>query len=238
VGRRNKPGASERGGLRSFYLVLALVAVVGIAALGYAVAGRGGGAVLEPVPVEGLNDPRTLVAKAEGIAMGDPSAPAKLLIFNDFQCPACANFAAQITPFLKAELVDAGKLQIVYHDFPLVNVHPHAFIAARAARCAGEQGKYWEYYSVLFGQQGRWSARPRAPLSDFEDYAAQVGVDRDAFGACLRSERYADVVTANMQLGQQLGVDGTPALILNGRRIREWRGYSDLKRLIEAEAGN
>ena len=238
MGRRNKPGASKRGGLRQFYLVLALVAVVGIAALGYAVARGGGGAVLEPIAVEGLDDARTLVAKAEGMALGDPSAPAKLLIFNDFQCPACAAFAAQITPFLKAELVDAGKLQIVYHDFPLVNVHPHAFIAARAARCAGEQGKYWEYYSMLFGQQGRWSTRPRAPLGDFEGYAAEVGLDRDAFGACLRSDRYADVVTANMQLGQQLGVDGTPTLILNGRRIRDWRSFADLKRLIEGEAGN
>ena len=236
MGRRNRPGASKGGGLRPFYMVIAVVAVVGLAALAYAVA-RGGGAVLEPIQVEGLDDPRTLVTKAEGVAVGDPSAPAKLLVFNDFQCPACANFATQVTPFLKAELVDAGKLHLVYHDFPLVRVHPHAFIAARAARCAGEQGKYWEYYSMLFGQQMQWSSRPRAPLSDFEDYAAGVGLDREAFGACLRSDRYADVVTANMQLGEQLGVDGTPALILNGRRVREWRGYADLKRLIEGEAG-
>ncbi len=237
MGRRNKPGASRKGGLRPFYLVLALVAVVGIAALAYAVRAGGGGAVLEPIAVEGLDDPRALVAKAEGVAVGDPSAPAKLLVFNDFQCPGCASFATQITPFLKAELVDAGKLHLVYHDFPLVGIHPHAFIAARAARCAGEQDKYWEFYSVLFGQQGRWSTRPRAPLSDFEDYAEQVGLDREAFGACLRSDRYADVVTANMQLGQQLGVDGTPTLILNGRRVRNWQGYSDLKRLIEGEEG-
>jgi len=237
VGRRNRSGASKGGGLRPFYLVLALVAVVGIAALGYAVVGGGRGAVLEPIEVEGLDDPRTLVAKAEGVAVGDPSAPAKLLIFNDFQCPACGNFAAQVTPFLKAELVDAGKLYLVYHDFPLVQIHRHAFIAARAARCAGEQGKYWEFYSALFGQQDRWSSRPRAPLDDFEDYAAAAGLDREAFGACLRSDRYADVVTANMQLGRQLGVDGTPTLILNGRRVRNWQGYADLKRLIEGEAG-
>lgn len=238
MGRRNKPAASKKGGLRPFYLALAVVAVVGIAALAYAVKAGGGEAVLEPIPVEGLDDPRTLVAKAEGMAVGDPSAPAKMLIFNDFQCPACMSFATQVTPFLKSELVDAGKLHLVYHDFPLVRIHPHAFIAARAARCAGEQGRYWEYYSVLFGQQERWSSRTRAPLSDFEEYATQAGLDREAFGECLRSDRYADVVTANMRLGEQLGVDGTPALILNGRRVRDWRSYSDLKRLIEGEAGD
>lgn len=238
MGRRKKPAASKGGGLRPFYLVLAVVGVVGIAALAYAVVGSGGGAVLEPIAVEGLDDPRTLVSKAGGVSVGDPSAPAKLLVFNDFQCPACMTFATQVTPFLKAELVDAGKLHLVYHDFPLTSIHPHAFIAARAARCAGEQDKYWEYYSVLFGQQGRWSSRSRPPLDDFEEYAAQVGLDRSAFGACLRSDKYADVVTANMELGNQLGVDGTPALILNGRRVTNWRGYDDLKRLIEGETGN
>lgn len=237
MGRRNKPAASRGGGLRPFYLVLAIVAVVGLAALGYAVVAAGrGGAVLEPIPVEGLDDPRSLVAKAEGVSAGDPSAPAKLLVFNDFQCPACGSFAAQVTPFLKAEYVESGKLHLVYQDFPLTSIHPHAFLAARAARCAGEQDRYWEYYNVLFGRQSSWSTRSRAPVGEFEDYAAEVGLDREAFGSCLRSDRYADVVTANMQLGERLGVSGTPTLILNGRRV-EYNSYADLQRLIEGQVG-
>ncbi|HEX7090042.1 MAG TPA: DsbA family protein [Longimicrobiales bacterium] len=238
MGRRNVAAASKGRGLRPFYLILGALAVVGLAALGYAVFAAGaGGAALEPIPVEGADDPRTLVARAEGVSLGDPSAPAKLLVFSDYQCPYCGQFAAQIAPLLKAEFVDSGMLELVYYDFPLAGVHRHSFLASRAARCAGEQGKFWEYHDVLFGEQSRWSASSRAPLDELEAYAERIGLDREQFGACLRSDRFADVVSANKLLGEQLGVTGTPTLILNGRRVTSWSNYAELKKLIEREAG-
>jgi protein-disulfide isomerase len=238
VGRRNAAAASKRGGLRPFYIILGLLAVIGVAAIGYAIVGGGArGAALEPIPVEGADDPRTLVEKAEGISVGNPSAPAKLLVFSDYQCPFCGQFAAQIAPLLKAEFVETGLLELVYYDFPLGGLHRHSFLASRAARCAGEQGKFWEYHDVLFGEQSRWAASSRAPLDEFEQYAERLGLDRQAFSACLRSDRFADVVSANKLLGEQLGVTGTPTLILNGRRVMNWSDYAGLKELIQQEAG-
>src|SRR5690606_31043959 len=108
--------------------------------------------------------------------------------------------------------------------------------AARAARCAGDQGRYWEYHDALYARQARWSGRSSTPLNDFEEYAAELGLDRAAFSACLRSDRHAEVVTANIMLGERLGVRGTPTVIVNGRRVERW-GYPELSELIKREAG-
>jgi len=110
-------------------------------------------------------------------------------------------------------------------------------VAARAARCAGDQGKFWEYHDLLFGQQSRWSTKPSVPIKQFEEYAAQLGLDTQAFGQCLNSDRHADVVSANRLLGEQLGVNGTPTVIINNKRVQRPLDYGELSELIEREAG-
>ena len=126
--------------LRTFYIVLAVVAVGGLAALGYAVLGGGGEAATEPVELEGVASARQLYERAKPEVLGDPSTPVKIVEFGDFQCPGCRSFAMQIKPVLKERFVDTGKAHFVYYDFPLMEIHPHAFLAARAARCAADQG--------------------------------------------------------------------------------------------------
>ena len=102
----------------------------------------------------------------------------------------------------------------LFRCFPLVRIHPHAFFAARAARCGGDQGRFWEYHDALFQNQGSWSSSAN-PANQFEAYAANLGLDKGAFGSCLHSDRFADVVTANMRLGQELGVPGTPTIMVS-----------------------
>lgn len=231
-----KKTAAKGKGIGGFYLLLGAVALLGVGAIGYAIRGGGSAAATAPVVVQGLDDPGTLMAKAEGIAVGNPDAPVTMIVFSDYQCPGCATFAARVKPQLEANEVKAGKVRIIYYDLPLTSIHQHSFLAARAARCAGDQGKYWEYHAQLFSRQSDWAFQRSAPLAKFKGYATDVGLDQTAFESCLQSDKYAETVTANAHLAQQLGVNGTPTVIINGRRVEP--RYDAIAAVIAAEPGN
>jgi protein-disulfide isomerase len=107
--------------------------------------------------------------------------------------------------------------QFVFFDFPLVNAHPHAFLAARAARCAGDAGveQYFKYHDALYINQTAWSISS-APARLFVDYSRDLGLDVDAFEGCLRSDRHADVVSANLRLAEEMALPGTPSVLVQG----------------------
>ena len=174
-----------------------------------------GEVAVAPVEFEGMDDAATVVGLAQGVTMGNPDAPISITEFADFQCPGCAGFAGQIKPQIELAYMQTDQVKFVFYDYPLVTIHPHAFLASRAARCAGDQDRFWEYHDALFRNQRAWSMSQGAPLGLFEDYAAEAGLEASAFRACLRSDQHALTVTANMQLGNLLGVTGTPTLMVS-----------------------
>lgn len=220
--------ARDSGGsdMTKFYMLFGAVAVIGIGVVGYNVSsGMLGDAVSTPVEVEGLDDPQRLVALAQGVEKGDPDAPLTIVEFGDFQCPACSAFATQVKPQVELAYVETGQAKFVFYDWPIVSGHPNAFLAARAARCAEDQGMFWEYHDALFRNQPRWSTEP-SPAGSFEGYADDVGLDEDEFSGCLNSDKHADRVTANMTLGQMMGVTGTPTILVNnGTDTRRAPGF-------------
>jgi len=221
--RQARDQGEGTSGVNKMYFVLGAVAVIGIGVAVYSTMSRTlSGAATAPVEIEGLESSERLVQLATGMTLGDENAPVTVVEFGDYQCPGCGSFATNVKPQLELELVNSGRAKFVYYDFPLTQIHPHAFLAARAARCAGDQGtpQYWDYHDLLFRMQARWSGEANA-IGSFQDYAASVGLDAGAFRACLQSDRFADVVTANMHLGQQLGVAGTPTVLVNaGGQVR------------------
>ena len=201
--------------MTKFYWVLGAVAVIGVAAVGYSVGSNNfGSAATEPVMVEGLDDPSTLVSLAQGVTKGDPNAPVTIVEFADYQCPGCGAFAMQVKPQLELNYIQNGKAKFVYYDYPLISIHAHAFLAARAARCANDMGKFWEYQDQLFRNQSNWAAKANVD-SDFVGFAAAVGLDEGGFEACMKSDAFADVVTANMRLAEELGIQGTPTIMVS-----------------------
>jgi protein-disulfide isomerase len=231
---RGRPAPAPRGGrspLTPFYAILGVIALAGIGVLLYQVLGRAE-PTIRPVPV--AMDPGDL-ARAPGMALGPEDAPVVIYEFADFQCPGCAQFATFIAPLIKERYVQTGVVRYVYYDFPLPN-HPHSFLASRASRCAGEQDRFWEYHDMLYGRQQRWSAE-RNPTPLFIDFATDLGLDRRAFESCLRSDRFALEVTQNLRLGESLGVQGTPTLFINGKRLPAVPSFRELERLIEEEIG-
>ncbi|MEJ2541011.1 MAG: thioredoxin domain-containing protein [Gemmatimonadota bacterium] len=196
----------------------------------------GGEAAMEPVEMEGLDDPNTVVEMARGMVLGPEDAAITIHEFGDYQCPGCGQFAALVKPQIEQGLVSRGNVRFVFYDYPLVTIHPYAFVAARASRCAADQERYWEYHEALFRNQSTWATSSSAPLGLFEDYAGELGLDEGAFSECLRSDRHADVVTANMRLGDMLGVTGTPSVMVseggNARRLSD-TSYQGIATTVE-----
>ena len=226
---RKKYGSGDskvapKNDLAKFYWILGGVAVLGFGIVGYSVGSKAlGNTVSAPVVVEGLDDATRLTELATPIFKGDLNAPVTIMEFADFQCPACQQYYQQVEPLIQTEFIATGKAKFAYYDFPLVDAHPNAFLAARAARCANDQQKFWEYHDMLFRNQNRWAGDPN-PTGTFEDYADDLGLDGGTFQACLRSDQHADVITASMELGRQMQVPGTPTLMLTtgrgmGRRV-------------------
>jgi protein-disulfide isomerase len=140
---------------------------------------------------------------------GDADAPVTIVEFTDFECSTCA----RTQPTLEELLAEYhGKVKLVVRDFPLER-HKNARKAAEAAEAARAQGKYWEYAGVLFNNQ---SALDPASL---KKYAEQLGLDRKRFDSDLDSGKYFDLVNRDLQDGLWLGVDATPAIFVNGRRV-------------------
>jgi len=189
-----------------------------------------------PVPLA-YNSPQELVALAQGVTKGNPNAQVRIMEFGDYQCPSCRDFFQLTEPFLDMTYIEQGAVAFTYHDFPLYEGHPHAFLAARAARCAGDQDAYWEFHDRLFQNQVQWSARPD-PSGDFVGFAEELGLDDSRFESCLASDAHAEVVMANRLLGEQLGVGGTPTILVDtgeGRAVRlDDFGIENMRRVIDA----
>ena len=119
------------------------------------------------------------------------------------------------------------QVKFVFKDFPLTRIHPQAYKAAEAARCAGDQGKYWEYHDILFA-----NIKALQP-EELKQYAADLKLDAAQFAACLDNNAYTAAVSKDLALGAQLGVSGTPAFFVNGRFLSGAQPYSAFAELIE-----
>ena len=159
-------------------------------------------------------------------SLGSTKAPVTLIEFSDFQCPFCL----RIAPTLKRIRQTYGdKVRIVWKDFPLTQIHPQAFKAGEAGHCAAEQGKFWEYHDQLFGNQQ--ALQP----DDLKKYALAAGIEAGPFNACLDTSKHAERVREGVAQGTRLGVNSTPTIFVNGRRVSGAQPYEVFAAVIEEE---
>ncbi|MCA9938770.1 MAG: DsbA family protein [Anaerolineales bacterium] len=149
-------------------------------------------------------------------AKGDPGAPVTIIEFTDYQCPYCQRHFAETLPSIMQDMVDTGQVYYIIKDLPLENIHPAARAAANAARCAGDQGAYWEMHDILFARQPIWSDPNVDTTQSLIDLAVELGLDQATFSACLTSQKYDSEVINNKDEALALGVDGTPFFFING----------------------
>jgi protein-disulfide isomerase len=144
--------------------------------------------------------------------LGSADAAAVTIIeFTDIQCPYCARFALETWPALRQRYVDTGRVRFVSRDLPL-SFHPYALPAAVAARCAGEQGRFFEYREALFRGQARLADAP------YDAIASRFGLDVDRFAACRRQDAVVVSVREDAALAAANGISSTPTFVI-GREV-------------------
>src|SRR6266446_1581998 len=175
-----------------------------------------------------LTAPRMeLAIPASAPTLGPNGAPVTIVEFTDYQCPFCHRAQATIDQVMSTY---AGKVQLVHRDFPLEG-HPQAFPAARASRCAGEQGKFWDYHRSLMAAPGPMDE------ADLQSRAASLKLDPGAFATCLASGRFDAAIQESTEAGIKAGVDSTPAYFINGRLTIGARPFEAFKDVIDTELG-
>lgn len=168
-----------------------------------------------------------------GVSLGDADAPVVVREFADFQCPACASFSA-VASQIKDEFVESGKVRFVYFDFPLEDIHDNAMLAAQAARCAGDQGGYWQMHDRLFEQQSEWSGQSD-PKGTFLRYGEELGLNPQRLERCLNTELHREAVQSSQSLAKRLQVRSTPTVLVDNILMAGAHSWPQMKAVIERE---
>jgi protein-disulfide isomerase len=219
--------AEQTGGLKRFYTLFAVVAVVGVGVIGYLMSQQKKVVIPVDVVVTAAD-----TAGFHGYVMGSDSAPVEITEFADYECPHCGQFAVVTFPDIKARLIDTGRLRWRFRDYPL-NGHTAARIAAHSAACASDQGKYWEQNARIFDGQGNWSF-DSDPAARLREIAKENGLDLTQYDACMTSAKYAGRIQGDYDVGNRLGVNATPTFLINGKMYPGGLAADDVKRLVDS----
>ena len=221
------PKARGRSPLARFYGILAVVGIAGIAGITYL--------ATRPKAAARVVDPNLPPAEAKGYLLGNPAAPVTITEFADFECPACGNFATITEPDVRERLVNTGKANVRFYDFPL-EIHKNTWQASHAAACANDQGKFWEMHDRLFAGQNEWNGEATGnPTKVHRGYAQQLGLDVAKWEECVESQVHQPEIAANRAEAIRLGVGSTPTFIIGGRMLPGSLPYDEIARLV-AEA--
>lgn len=158
------------------------------------------------------------------IALGSPTAKVSIIEYGDFGCPTCkAWHDAGILGQVRKQYGD--KVRFVWRDFPVITDQSPK--AAEAARCANDQGKFWEYHDLLYARQ------PALDVNSLKDYAAQLGLDAAKFNPCLDSGRHKAEVDSNLRDAMSRGFRGTPTFLINDMPVVGGPSLGYLRQLID-----
>jgi protein-disulfide isomerase len=151
---------------------------------------------------------RAKITDLSGVSMlGDKNAPITIVEYTDYQCPFCQRFHLSAYPEIKKNYIDTGKVRFFSKDLPL-DFHPNALRAAQSARCAGEQGKFWEIRETM-------SANPdKLDMGHIMGFATELKLDTQKFQDCVNSDKYKERVQADVAEAMKVGANGTPAFIV------------------------
>jgi protein-disulfide isomerase len=173
-----------------------------------------------------LQPPRQAISVSDSDPIAG-SGPVQVIEFSDFECPFCA----RMQPILKGVLAQfSGKVTHVWKDYPLP-IHKHAIGAAAAARCAHEQGKFWEYHDLLFANQAALSA------ADLKKHARTIALDGAVFDTCMDKAGYRDQVQEAVKAAEAYAVPATPTVFINGRIVVGVAPPDAYTRIITEELG-
>jgi protein-disulfide isomerase len=221
--------AATQAGVKRFYTLFAVLALLGLGVLAYLLLKPGTVSIPANVTVQASD-----TSGFRGYLKGSSDAPVEITEFADYQCPFCQTFATLQMPTIEDRLIKSGRLRWRYRDFPLQQ-HAFARLAAHSAACADEQGKYWDQHQRIYEGQSEWAAaRDAGPL--FRNYARASGLDLGRYDACMKAGKYAGRIQADLNEGVQLGVSSTPTLLVGGRLYRGRFDSDAITKLVDSLA--
>ncbi|HZD72704.1 MAG TPA: thioredoxin domain-containing protein [Actinomycetota bacterium] len=205
----------------STWLIVAVLMIAGIAIGARAGIQARKGPLVRPAHALGPN---------QGEPLGKPSAPVLVEEYGDFQCPACARFQSVVGPTVR-QLADRGRIRFVFHEQPILG--RESVLAANAATCAGDQGKFWPYHNLLYA--GQAPENSGALTADrLVQLGARVGISGTAFSSCVRGGTYEPWLRQVTNQGSVRGVDTTPTFFVDGERVDD---IATPQALLQAVAG-
>ncbi len=197
--------------LKPFYWGLGALALAGGGWIWVATNKPGPDVDAEPLPASEV----AAAAAFPGYVLGSDSAPVAVDDYSDFECPYCARLAILTFPDVRSRLIAPGVVRWRFHDRPLGS-HPQTMVAHEAAACAAEQAQFWEMHDQIYYNQGVWVVA-RDPLKQLTEYARTLNLDIGRFNDCMKTHRYLMRIRASAQHADELGVNSTPTLFINGQ---------------------
>lgn len=177
---------------------------------------------------------------SSGTVLGSLDAPVRIVEYADYQCPFCGQFEREVVPLIVRDFVESGQVSLELHPFPFLGGSDletpgnESIQASEAAACAMDQGKFWPYSHKLFDNQ---DGENQGAFSDenLKAFASDIGLDTEAFNACLDSDAHHQTALDSYASAQQAGISSTPTILINGEVVPYTsQGYELLKRQIEA----
>lgn len=177
-------------------------------------------------------------SQVAGRVWGDPSAPIRIVAFEDFQCPFCARYTQDVEPTLGTEFIDTGKVRYEYHHLAFLGSESTA--AAEASECAVEQNQFWPFHDLLYLRQGRENSgvytvdRLKAYGRELDGALPAERWDQAAFESCIDSGRTRATVERLTREAGEVGARSTPTLMINGKLLAGVRSVEEIRQAVSA----
>ena len=206
--RREKAKVRNRRKQTSTMIAVVIVAVLLVAILIYP--------SLQPLDI--TFPPNTEYPMANENSMGDPDAPVQVVEYANFTCSHCANFSVESQSLIIQDYIKTGKVYFTYQPF-VSTQDASGFRAAEAAFCASDQGKFWDMHDAIF-YNFEYAVRSNGFSQRSLDMMAEhIGLDMNAFGACMNAGTYKDTINNALTAGRQAGISVTPTFLVNGAAV-------------------
>lgn len=226
--KTSKSARARKQDKTTMYLLIAGAAVaIAVIAL-IVLQNRSQAQVSQPPVAESTLPEALLVRNVKGAA----DAPVTVTVFSDFECPACKSFVSGAEKALDEEYVANGLVRFEYKHFPLPQHNPSATQGALASECAADQGQFWPMHDYLFQEAGK-AGTSTFTLTRLKAMAESLGLDVTAFAKCVSEQEHYQLVRDQIREGQQLGVNATPTIFVNGQKVDN--SYSLIKAKIDQE---
>jgi protein-disulfide isomerase len=183
--------------------------------------------------------PRTFTTLVDRSSIGDPAAPVRVDVWEDFQCPSCKTYSEDREVLIIQNYVETGKVYYTFHFFPGISSYApgntESEHSANAALCAADQGRFWDYHDILFAN---WNGENQGAFADYRliAFAGALNLDMSKFNECFSADTHADFIAQDMQTGQEWGIRGTPSVFINGTLLDPGHvpTYEEIAAAIEA----